>query len=70
MARTSSTKVAPHNGTFTFRVDEELKAALAEVAATRALVVVGMPAVVVHRIEQTVVLVLRSRHGAQRWPPS
>jgi toxin ParE1/3/4 len=39
------------------------------VAATRELVVVGTPYVVAHRIEQTVVLVLRILHGAQRWPP-
>lgn len=40
------------------------------VPATRELVVVGTPYVVVYRIEQTVVLVLRILHGAQRWPPA
>lgn len=38
------------------------------VVATRELMVVGTPHVVVYRIERTVVLVLRSLHGAQRWP--
>lgn len=40
------------------------------VRATRELVVVGTPYIVVYRIEQTVVLVLRILHGAQRWPPA
>ena len=40
------------------------------VPATRQLVVVGTPYVVVYRIEQRVVLVLRILHGAQRWPPA
>lgn len=40
------------------------------VPATRELVVVGTPYVVVYRIERTVVLVLRILHGAQRWPPA
>lgn len=39
------------------------------VVSTRELVVVGTPYAVVYRIEQTVVLVLRILHGAQRWPP-
>jgi toxin ParE1/3/4 len=40
------------------------------VPPTRELVVVGTPYIVVYRIEQTVVLVLRILHGAQRWPPA
>jgi toxin ParE1/3/4 len=38
--------------------------------ATRGLVVVGTPYVVVYRIERTVVVVLRILHGAQRCPPA
>ena len=40
------------------------------VPATREIVVVGTPYVVMYRIEQSVVLVLRILHGAQRWPPA
>jgi toxin ParE1/3/4 len=40
------------------------------IPATRELVVVGTPYIVVYRIEQSVVLVLRVLHGAQRWPPA
>jgi toxin ParE1/3/4 len=40
------------------------------VPATRGLVVVGRPYVVVYRIERSIVLVLRVLHGAQRWPPA
>jgi toxin ParE1/3/4 len=40
------------------------------VPATRELIVVGTPYVVVYRVEQAVVLVLRILHGAQRWPPA
>lgn len=39
------------------------------VAGTRELVVLGTPYLVVYRIEQAAVLVLRVLHGAQRWPP-
>jgi len=42
----------------------------ARVVGTRELAVVGTPYVVVYRIEQSVVLVLRILHGAQRWPPA
>lgn len=40
------------------------------VPTTRELVVIGTPYVVVYRLEQTSVLVLRVLHGAQRWPPA
>lgn len=40
------------------------------VHATRELVVVGTPYIVVYRVEQAVVLVLRILHGAQSWPPA
>ena len=39
------------------------------VLSTRELVI-GTPYVVMYRIEQSVVLVLRILHGAQRWPPA
>lgn len=39
------------------------------VPATRELVVVGTPYIVVYRVEPAAVLVLRVLHGAQRWPP-
>lgn len=40
------------------------------VPATRELIVVGTPYLVVCRIEPNGVLVLRILHGAQRWPPA
>jgi toxin ParE1/3/4 len=39
------------------------------VPSTRELVVVGTPYIVIYRIEESVVVVLRILHGAQRWPP-
>ena len=40
------------------------------VPATRELVVVGTPYIVVYRVERTVVLVLRILHTAHRGPPA
>jgi toxin ParE1/3/4 len=37
---------------------------------TRELMIVGTPYIMVYRIEETVVLVLRVLHGVQRWPPA
>jgi len=39
------------------------------VAGTRELVVGGTPYIVVYRVEQRAVLILRVLHGVQRWPP-
>ena len=38
------------------------------VIGTRELVVVGIPYIVVYRIEPNVVVILRLLHGAQDWP--
>jgi toxin ParE1/3/4 len=38
------------------------------VAATRELVVVGTPYIVVYRLEPSAALILRVLHSAQRWP--
>jgi toxin ParE1/3/4 len=39
------------------------------VSGTRELVVTGTPYIVVYRIAQSYVIILRVLHGAQRWPP-
>lgn len=40
------------------------------VAGTRELVVPRTPYLIVYRIEQKAVVILRVLHGAQDWPPS
>ncbi len=40
------------------------------VAATRELVILGTPYVVVYRIEPDAVVIMRILHGAQPWPPA
>jgi toxin ParE1/3/4 len=38
------------------------------IAGTRELAVSGTPYVIVYRVENAAVLILRLLHGAQRWP--
>ena len=40
-----------------------------QMIGTRELVVARTPYVLVYRIEDEVVVIVRVRHGAQRWPP-
>jgi toxin ParE1/3/4 len=42
---------------------------LGHVVGTRELAVIRTPYVLVYRIDDIVVVILRVRHGAQRWPP-
>jgi toxin ParE1/3/4 len=39
------------------------------VLGTRELVITGTPYVVIYRITQSIVIILRVLHGAQKWPP-
>lgn len=38
------------------------------IAATRELVVTGLPYVVVYQVREDAIVVLRALHGARRWP--
>jgi len=73
--------IGEHNPRAAMAMGDALKAAVARLAdfpesaprgkvpGTRELVVTGTPFIIVYRIENSAILIVRLLHGAQRWPP-